>query len=120
MKYKCDKCGAEMLNQSKGPYIHFVCPKCGNAIATYDYTKDDPIKFDEEIYIVKSNGNKGSSETLKVVSKISGLNYIECKKLIDNDGVICSGRAKDIIESLKELKQNCIQFKITPDFNYEI
>ena len=120
MKYKCEKCGTEMLNQSKGPYIHYVCPKCGNAYATYDYTKDDPIKFDENTYFVKSVNNKTSTEVLKIVSKISGQNYVKCKELIDNNDVICSGKARDIINSLKELKEKNIQIEISPTFKYKI
>lgn len=120
MKYKCEECGAEMLNQSEGPYIHYVCPKCGNAYATYDYTKDNPIKFDEIIYSVKSVDNKTSLDVLKIVSKISGNNYIKCKELIENNGIICSGKAMDIITSLQELKSNNIQFEINPKFEYKI
>ena len=120
MNYKCPKCGAEMLDRSKGPYIHCTCPNCGNSYATYDYTNDDPIKFDENIYFVKSVNNKTSIDVLKIVSKISGQNYIKCKELIDNNDVICSGKAIDIIDSLKELKVNNIKFEISPTFNYKI
>lgn len=120
MKYKCEKCGTMMLNQSKGAYIHYVCPRCGNAFATYDYTKDDPIKFDENIYFVKSLNNKTSLDVLKIVSKISGKNYVRCKELLENNEVICFGKARDIINSLKELKANNIEFEISPTFNYEI
>lgn len=120
MKYKCEKCGAEMINQSKGAYIHYLCPKCGNAYATYDYTKDDPIKFDENIYFVKTIDNKTSMDILKIVSKISGQNYVKCKELIENNEIICSGKARDIIDTLKKLKENNIKFEINPTFNYEI
>ena len=119
MKYKCEKCGAEMLNQSKGPYIHYVCPKCGNAFATYDYTKDDTILFDECVYYIRSKGNKASSDVLKIVSKISGNNYLKCKEIIENNDVIISGKASTLIESLKELQSNSIQFEISPKFNYK-
>ena len=120
MKIKCEQCGAEMLNQSKGPYVHCVCPNCGNAYATYDYSKDDPIKFDESIYVVKVVGNKSSANVLKIVSKLSGQNYVKCKELIDNNCAILSGKARDIIDSLKELKTNNIRFEIMPSFKYDI
>ena len=120
MKYVCDKCGTEMVDNSKGPYIHYVCPKCGEAIATYDYTKDDPIKNDEKIYTVKSINNSSNSKTLRVLSKITGLNYFDCKKIIDENKTICTGMAKDIIESLKMLQYNEISFEIDPQFNYKI
>lgn len=120
MKYICDKCGTEMIDKSKGAYIHYVCPKCGEAIATYDYTKDDPIKIDDKIYTVKSTNNISNSKTLKVLSKITGLNYINCKKIIDENNVICTGTAKDIIEPLRLLKCNGVLFEISPQFNYKI
>lgn len=109
-----------MLNKSNGAYIHYVCPKCGNATATYDYTKDDPIKFDETIYYVKSVNNGSSINILKIISKINGENYIKCKTLIENNGIICSGKASEIIDSLKELKTNNIKFEIEPAFAYKI
>ncbi len=120
MKNICPECGAEMLDKTNGPYIHIVCPKCGYGLATYDYTLDDPIKFDEKIYTVKSVGNKTSIKALKVISKISNLNYVQCKALVETDGIICSGKAKEIIESIKELKQNNVGFEISPEFKYDI
>lgn len=120
MKYKCEKCGSKMLDQSKGPYIHYVCPNCGNAYATYDYTKDDQIKFDESIYYVKSIDNRISTDVLKIISKINGQNFIKCKELIMNNGVIFSGKARDIVDSLKVLKRANIQFDINPFFKYKI
>lgn len=118
MRNKCNECGSDMIDQSKGPYIHFVCPKCGNAIATYDYSKEDPIKKDESIYVVKSANNIASTDILKTLSKVSGNNYLECKRIIETNGVICSGKAVEIIESLKLLKLNGIQVEISPEFKY--
>ncbi len=109
-----------MLDKSKGPYIHYVCPKCGEAIATYDYTKDDPIKFDDKIYTVRSINNSSNADMLKIISKITGQNYLDCKKIIDENKIICSGKARDIIESLRELQQNNILFEIDPKFDYKI
>lgn len=119
MKYKCNECGAEMIDKSKGPYIHLICPKCGNELATYDYTKDDPIKFDETIYTINSSNNQATNETIKVISKISGINYVNCKKTIEMNGMIISGKAIEIIEVLKVLKENNIIVEITPAFPYK-
>ena len=69
MKMKCEKCGAQMIDRSKGPYVHFVCSKCGHALATYDYTKEDPIKIDRTIYSLKSIDNKISPKFIKIISK---------------------------------------------------
>ena len=40
--------------------------------------------------------------------------------IVNNIKIICSGKAIDIIDSLKELKTNNIEFEISPTFNYEI
>lgn len=120
MKIKCNECGAEMLDKSRGPYIHFVCPNCGNAIATYDYTKEDLIKLDDKEYYVKLIDNKASIETLKIISKITGNNFIKCKEMIEKNELILSGKAKDIIDNLRLLKENQIHFEINPDFVYKI
>ena len=117
---KCNNCGTKMINKSKGPYIHFVCPSCGNAITSYDYTRDDPIKFDEAVYGVKLTDKVISAKTLKLVSKISGLNYLQCKKNIENGDIAFSGKAIDIIEYLKTLKDNNVAFEMSPNFIYEI
>ena len=120
MKYYCDECGAEMINKSEGPYIHFVCPKCGKALASYDPSKEDPIKFDETIYYVKSKSNKPDCDNIKVLSEINGLNYLKCKQIIENNDIITTGKALDIIIHLKLLKQNNIQFTIEPNFVYKV
>lgn len=120
MKIKCNECGAEMLDKSRGPYIHFVCPNCGNAIATYDYTKEDPIKLDDKDYFVKLIDNKATIQTLKIISKITGYNFIKCKELSEKNELIFSGKAKDIIDNLRLLKENQIHFEINPDFVYKI
>ena len=119
MKYKCNECGSIMLDQSKGPYIHFVCPKCGNSLATYDYEKDDPVKFDTTIYAVRILGHNYSADSLKAISVVTGKNYLECKNIIDNNLLLLSGKAKDIIEKLKLLKNSKILVEINPAFPYE-
>ncbi len=120
MKMKCEKCGAEMIDQSKGSHIHLICPKCGHALATYDYTKENPIKIDKTVYTVKSINNKATLELIKIVSKINGENYLQCKKLIENNGIIFSGKAVEIITLLNELKPLNVKYEISPKFPYKI
>ena len=85
MKIKCNECGADMLDKTRGPYIHFVCPNSGNAIATYDYTKEEQIKLYDKEYFVKLIDNKTSTQTLRIISKITGNNFIKCKELLDKN-----------------------------------
>ncbi len=120
MKMKCEKCGAQMIDRSKGPYVHFVCSKCGHALATYDYTKEDPIKIDRTIYSLKSIDNKISPKFIKIISKANSKNYLECKKIIENNDIIFSGKAIEIIILLKELKSLNIKIEILPTFPYKI
>ncbi len=120
MKIKCENCGAQMIDQSKGPYIHFVCPNCGHALATYDYTKEELIKIDRTIYSIKSIDNKTSPEFIKIISKANSKNYLECKKIIENNEIIFSGKADEIIALLDELKSLHIKIEILPKFPYKI
>lgn len=76
MKMKCDRCQAEMIDKSKVPYIDYICPICGNEIVTYDYEKNDPIKFDEQNYEISILDKDLSIDNLKNVSKLSVLNIL--------------------------------------------
>ena len=120
MKFKCNICQNEMIDKSKGPYINYICPICGNAIATYDYEKDDPIKFDEQKYDIVISGESVSIEDLKIISKMSGLNFLQCKAIINEHSVIITGKAIDIIEKLRVLKKSDIEFSVNPTFPYKI
>lgn len=56
---------------------------------------------------------------LKLVSEISGCNYIEAKKMIEKAPVeIFSGKAIDIMGIKEKLEAANIDFKIEPEFLY--
>lgn len=120
MKYKCNKCQSDMLDKSKGPYLLYVCPICGNSFSSYDYSHDSPMKYDQTIYTIKSTNNTPSLNAIKLISKVTGLNYNESKRIIENNSIILSGKAIDIIDYLKEFKTINFLFEIEPEFNYEI
>jgi len=118
MKMLCDKCGTKMIDKTKGPYVHFVCPQCGHAVATYDYSKEDPIKLDKTIYSVRLINNKPTIELIKILSKLSGSNYLECKEKIEQNEIVLAGKAVEIAHFLAEIKLLNIKPEITPDFPY--
>lgn len=83
---KCPKCGSEYTYEDGNLYI---CPECG-----FEWSKDDNSKTEEAGLIVKdANGNilqdgdtvtvikdlkvKGSSEGIKVGTKIKGIRLVE-------------------------------------------
>ncbi|MBD3807387.1 MAG: alkylphosphonate utilization protein [Epsilonproteobacteria bacterium] len=83
---KCPKCGSEYTYEDGNLYI---CPECG-----FEWSKDDNGKTEEAGLIVKdANGNilqdgdtvtvikdlkvKGSSEGIKVGTKIKGIRLVE-------------------------------------------
>ena len=64
--------------------------------------------------------NNISLDILKIVSKLTGYNFIKCKEIIKNEDVILTGKAREIVSKLTELKANNIEFVIDPSFNYKI
>ena len=101
----------KMLDKSKWSYIHFVWPSYGYAFVTYDYIKEDPIEIDETVYHVRSLDNKATMEFAKIIANISGKNYLQCKKIIESNGIIYSGKATDVLDLLIKLKEKIWKLK---------
>ena len=120
MKMTCEKCGVEMINKSKGPYLHFVCPNCGHVLTTYDYNKENPIKTDQTIYSIKLIDNKVTPELIKIISKANGKNYLQCKKMVENNDIIFNGKAVEIVQLIHKFNKLNIKTEILPYFPYEI
>lgn len=113
---KCPKCGSKMLVTWNPPGISSKCSSCDYNIAS---TSFHPIDCDDTIYkvaLVKLDGI--NIETISVISKLSGLNFIQCRKIINNGEIILTGRACDINEKIDILLDKKIKIKITPPWKY--
>lgn len=79
----------------------------------------DPIDLDDTIFTVSlAPGNPANKETLSLVSRLTGKNFIESKKLIESSGPVFSGKAREIQGLLKDLEDKPIEVQVSPDFPY--
>lgn len=113
---RCEKCGAEMMVERCGCAVTYICPKCGWSVATTEW---EPIDLDETEYVFRlAEGNAADKETLSLVSKMTGKNFIASKKAIEELDVIYKGKARDAVEMKNKLNANGIHFTIEPDLPY--
>lgn len=112
----CPDCGAELRIDRCGCAVTYTCPKCGWSVATTEW---EPIDLDETEYAISiADGTVPDKKTLSLVSRMTGLNFIASKKLIESRGILWSGRARDAQEKIAFLKSEGLPFQITPTFPY--
>ena len=115
-KYICPKCGAEMIVAYEKPALNLTCPKCDCRIAT---TRWEEIDLDDTNYqiILKSSKNP-SMAIIKFISKKTGLNFIDSKKLLESGGLLMEGKAITIKEQCNILDDCKIEYIVIPEFPY--
>ena len=112
----CEKCGTEMMVERCGCAVTYTCPKCGWSVATTEW---EPIDLDETEYVFcLAKGNSANKETLSVVSKLTGKNFIAAKKAIEECDIIHKGKARDAVEMREFLNKIGIHFIIEPELPY--
>lgn len=116
-KVICEKCGADMKPIDAHVPVGMECPNCGWGWAT---SYIDPIHCDTVDYTVKlQSGNAVTSANIKAVSKISGVNILQSKKLLESaHSIICTGKAALVIGILKILNEQGIDYIVDPPFPY--
>lgn len=115
-KYKCPHCGTEMIAAYQKPALNLVCPKCGCKIAT---SKWDDIDLDDNDYeIVLESLSTPTAKQLKIISELTGLNFISSKNLLSSGGILLKAKPSEIKLKLKFLDEAEIAYRITPDFPY--
>lgn len=114
----CEKCQSEMIDFENEDSCGMTCPNCGWGWAT---TRADPIKLDASLYEITVKGlSNPSIDSIKVVSKIRGCNFIEAKTFILQGGVLQKSNASIIKETAKLLEQGKFVYRITPDFPHSL
>lgn len=115
-KYICPECGSEMTAVYEKSALNLTCPKCGCKIAT---NKWEDIDLDDTTYKIFLRHNcSPSTESIKFISKISGLNFINSKKLFENGGLLFEDKAVEIKKQKINLDLNNIKYTIEPIFPY--
>lgn len=113
----CPQCGVIMNETKNGPALNYKCPKCGYAEATTDQSWSGWDTTSYEVSIEKIN--EPSNDTIKLVSNLTGKNFIDSKAILKAGGIILKGKQSEILEKLKELKKNNVKHTVSPKFPVE-
>lgn len=114
---KCKKCNREMTLEINGTTQGWYCPVCGLNIVT-SYIEDINIDETEYALYIKETADL-DFEKIKTIAKISGVNYIEARKMLETKEMsILKAKAKEIKEAIKKLEEFRIDYCITPKFGY--
>lgn len=112
----CPECDSEMMAVYEKPALNLTCPKCGCKIAT---TKWEDIDLDDATYRIFLKPNRSpNTESIKIISKITGLNFIDSKQLLENGGLLFEEKAVEIKRQKTNLDLNNIKYTIEPTFPY--
>lgn len=112
----CPSCGSIMEEMVDGCAHNFKCKKCGYGEAT---TIATGIEWDSNEYAINLlENNLSSIENIKLISSICGENFIYCKYLLKNGGLLIKGKALEIKPIIDKLNKSLIKIKISPEFKY--
>lgn len=115
-KYICPECGTEMDENYNKPFLLLYCPKCGCKIAT---TKWENIDLDETSYeLILDKIESPTTDIIKLISKISGKNFICTRNDLINGDVSFKALAVEIREKKNIFDSKKIKYHIIPDFPY--
>ena len=113
---KCPECGCKAIITWCPPAYNIQCTKCNYAIATSIF---HPIDLDEALYTIHLKDSKIiTKDKLKLLSKITGKNYIECNNLLSCGGNVLSGKASDINDAIDEMISMKMELTISPEWKY--
>lgn len=115
-KIICEQCGNPMTYFQEAHTCGWICPVCGDGVATSNF---EPILTDIVDYHVILVSADKSLTSIKTISKIANCNFIEAKKMIENVPVeVFCGKAVDVKEIKDKLESVCIEIRIEPEFPY--
>lgn len=113
----CEKCKTDMLHVCENSVQGWSCPTCGWGILTTHIDKIYQDITEYSIHIKKTTDI--DKNKIKLISKITGVNYREAKEILD-EGDICilKSKAPKVKEVRDKLIEADILFEIEPAFNY--
>ncbi len=128
-KLYCSRCGQEIISIIEGRTLALNCSKHG-VLAVTSYFSD--MELDSTNYeIFLQPNNIVNKENIKIISKITSLNFLESKKLLESKTAVSIYRVEDeaareiskpeaILKIARKLKELSLDFYITPEFKYNI
>ena len=115
-KVICEVCGSLMEYFIEGHSQGWKCKKCDNEFVT---TYIEPIDLDVTEYEISILKAEKAKENFKIISKITGENYLKVKQILESCGLIYKGQARKIKEITETLDKANIGYKISPQFIYK-
>ena len=128
-KLYCSRCGQEIISIIEGRALTLNCSKHG-VLAVTSYFSD--MELDSTNYeIFLQPNNIVNKENIKIISKITSLNFLESKKVLESKTAVSIYKVKDaaareiskpeaILKIARKLKELSLDFYITPEFKYDI
>ena len=113
----CNNCKSEMEYKIENHTQGWYCPKCNNAIVTSYFSKIDLDETKYEVILLEKNDV--NIDNIKMLSKLTGYNFIKSKELLSNGGIGFSGLARDINNKIKILKMHKINYLVKPKYLYD-
>jgi hypothetical protein len=113
----CPQCGGPTEVRQKGFTRGLYCTRCDWAVV---HTEIPQINLDTTLYEVRiRDGDYGNREHVKVVADISGVNFLEARRLLQQrEPVVFRGQAIDVVPVRESLKSAGILFTISPEFRW--
>ena len=118
---ECERCGAEAEYRIKGSTQGWYCPRCDWAVVT---TYFPPIELDQTIYqvhVATDQTGRVPVERLRVVARLTGLNYIQARDLMTSQPeiLVYEGEAPETLEAARLLERAGLRYRISPEFRYD-
>lgn len=117
MNNTCPECGNELIAFKEGSSVGVRCPKCDYSIVT---TFSDPVYEDDENYsVILDEGNTCSEVNIRIISKLTGKNFLEARELIKKAPVtMFAGKAYELSGIKQILAQGDIHYRIETEYPY--
>ena len=113
---KCPNCGNEVKVIFNGREIINKCLKCDYEVVT---TYNSQIDLDNTKYVISILvGNETSLDNIKLISKLTGDNFIQSKKYLESGYSFEKEYAEGILEKKKIFDEYKIKYQISPKFSY--
>ena len=114
----CNQCGKEAEYYVSGGSCGWRCKKCGWSILT---THTEAIDLDNNEYTIEiKRMDKPEIKAIKCISELLSCNFLQAKQNIQTRNVHQKGHAREILLIAKKFVECGIDFKITPNFPYDI
>lgn len=113
---KCPKCGKELIVMNNGREIINKCTSCDYEVVT---TYNSPMDLDSTKYVISIlSENEISLENIKLISKLTGFNYVQSKNYLQNGYSFEKEYAETVLEKKKEFDKYGIKYQIISKFPY--